>query len=135
MLSPKCRIQIVEDEFIIAEDLKGAMEKIGHTVVGMAETYDEALEQLSETRPELVLLDINLGGNRDGIRLGELLSEQGIPFLYITAYIDADTREKAAATGPKAFLIKPIDFSVLDVNIKFALGKNPSQLKDKEKKP
>ena len=123
MLSPKGRIQIVEDEFIIAEDLKGALHDIGHTVVGMAETYQEAVEHFSAHDPDLVLLDINLGGKEDGIGLGRILSEKNIPFIYISAYIDVKTREKAEATGPVAFLIKPFDLAQLEVNIKFALGR------------
>jgi len=128
MLSPKARIQIVEDEFIIAEDLRGALEEIGHTVVGVAESYNEALEHFDANNPELVLLDINLEGEAEGIKCGELLQVRGIPFIYISAYIDATTREKAESTLPKAFMVKPFDMAELEVNIKHALGPDTSIL-------
>lgn len=128
MLSPKARIQIVEDEFIIAEDLRGALEEIGHEVVGVAESYDEAIQHFEANKADLVLLDINLEGNAEGIKLGELLAEKGIPFIYISAYIDAKTREAAEGTKPKAFMVKPFDFAELEVQIKFALGPDTSLL-------
>jgi DNA-binding NtrC family response regulator len=128
MLSPKARIQIVEDEFIIAEDLHGALEEIGHTVVGVAESYEEAVAHFEENQPELVLLDINLEGEAEGIKCGEILQEKGIPFIYISAYIDAKTRDKAEATNPKAFMVKPFDMAMLEVNIKHALSPGLSAL-------
>ncbi len=128
MLSPKARIQIVEDEFIIAEDLRGALEEIGHQVLGIAESYDEALEHFEANKADLVLLDINLEGHAEGIKLGELLNEKRIPFIYISAYIDAKTREAAERTDPKAFMVKPFDFAELEVQIKFAIGPDTSLL-------
>ena len=128
MLSPKARIQIVEDEFIIAEDLRGALEEIGHTVVGVAESYTEALEHFDANNPELVLLDINLEGEAEGIKCGELLKDRGVPFIYISAYIDSKTRDKAESTEPKAFIVKPFDLAELEVNIKHALGPSISAL-------
>ena len=134
MLSPKARIQIVEDEFIIAEDLRGALEEIGHTVIGVAESYVEAVSDIEKNNPELVLLDINLEGNAEGIKLGEMLKEKGIPFLYISAYIDNKTRELAEATEPKAFLVKPFDMAELEVNIKHALSPDMSSLLNGKRK-
>lgn len=134
MLSPKARIQIVEDEFIIAEDLRGALEEIGHTVVGVAESYDEALDHFEKNKPELVLLDINLEGEAEGIKCGAFLQEHGIPFIYISAYIDSSTREKAESTLPKAFMVKPFDMAELEVNIKHALGPSLSTLKSGQKR-
>lgn len=134
MLSPKARIQIVEDEFIIAEDLRGALEEIGHEVLGIAESYDEALEHFEANTADLVLLDINLEGNAEGIKLGKLLNEKGIPFIYISAYIDAKTREAAESTKPKAFMVKPFDFAELEVQIKYAIGPDTSLLHQGMKK-
>lgn len=134
MLSPKARIQIVEDEFIIAEDLRGALEDIGHEVLGVAESYQEALEHFEAKRADLVLLDINLEGNAEGIKLGEVLNEKRIPFIYISAYIDAKTREAAERTNPKAFMVKPFDFAELEVQIKFAIGPDTSLLNTSSRK-
>ena len=133
MFSPKARIQIVEDEFIIAEDLRGALEDIGHTVVGVAESYNEAVEHFDANKPELVLLDINLEGNAEGIKCGQLLNERNIPFIYISAYIDATTRKNADTTKPKGFIVKPFDLAELEVQIKYALGPNTSVLNKKNK--
>ena len=134
MLSPKARIQIVEDEFIIAEDLRGALEEIGHTVVGVAESYDEALEHFENNKPELVLLDINLEGEAEGIKCGELLKGRGVPFIYISAYIDSKTRDKAETTEPKAFIVKPFDLAELEVSIKHALGPGISALSNRQRR-
>ena len=134
MLSPTARIQIVEDEFIIAEDLRGALEDIGHQVVGIAESYNEALEHFEANKADLVLLDINLEGNAEGIKLGKLLAEKRIPFIYISAYIDAKTREAAERTKPHGFIVKPFDFAELEVQIKFAIGPDTSLLNQGAKK-
>ena len=134
MLSPTARIQIVEDEFIIAEDLRGALEDIGHQVVGIAESYNEALEHFEANKADLVLLDINLEGNAEGIKLGKLLAEKRIPFIYISAYIDAKTREAAERTKPHGFIVKPFDFAELEVQIKFAIGPDTSLLNQGVKK-
>lgn len=134
MFSPKARIQIVEDEFIIAEDLRGALEEIGHTVVGIAESYEEALTHFEENKPELVLLDINLQGEAEGIKCGEILKTKGVPFIYISAYIDSKTRDKAESTNPKAFLTKPFDVGQLQLNIKHALTPSLAALNQSRKK-
>ena len=134
MFYPKARIQIVEDEFIIAEDLRGALEEIGHTVVGVAESFDEAIAHFEEYEPELVLLDINLQGEAKGIKCGQILNNKGIPFIYISAYIDAKTREKAESTKPKAFMTKPFDVGQLQLNIKIALTPSFAALNQKKKK-
>ena len=134
MYSPQAKILIVEDEFIIAEDLRGALEEIGHTVVGMAESYTEALEYIVSRPADLVLLDINLEGNAEGLKIGALLNERNVPFIYISAYIDAKTRDAAELTNPKGFMVKPFDFGVLQLQIKHALGPDTSFLRDSGRK-
>ena len=124
LLFQKADIFLVEDEVIIAEDLAGSLTGIGHNVVGMADNAKDAMLAIKQSEPEVVLLDINIEGDRDGIDLGDQIkSELGLPIIYISAYIDAQTRKRAQKTGPVSFLSKPFDEKELEVAIKFALGK------------
>lgn len=124
MLFQKTDIFIVEDEVIIAEDLAGSLEEMGHKVVGIADNADDAIAGIKTADPQIVLLDINIEGEKDGIDLGaQIQGELRIPIVYISAFIDADTRKRAQQTGPVSFLSKPFDARELEVAIKFALGK------------
>jgi DNA-binding NtrC family response regulator len=101
------KILIVEDEFIVAEDLRFIVERAGDVVCGIAASFQEAVELLAIHQPGLVLLDITLQGERTGIDLGRQLKEGDIPFIYISAYSNQGVLEAANATQPYGFLVKP----------------------------
>ena len=101
------RIIIVEDEFIVAEDLTIIVEKAGYTVPGTAASVEEAIVLINLYNPVLVLLDINLNGKLTGIDLAHQLREQNIAFIYISAYSTQSILEAANATQPYGFLVKP----------------------------
>lgn len=101
------KIIIVEDEFIVAEDLTIIAEKTGYTVPGTAASVEEATKLISLYKPGLVLLDINLEGKLTGIDLAHQLKEENIPFIYISAYSTQSVLEAANATQPYGFLVKP----------------------------
>ena len=118
------KILIVEDELIIAEDVRNMLTKMNYEVVGNAMDYDEALSILNDARPDLILLDVNLNSKRDGIDLANTINETcKIPFIYTTSYSDASTLERAKATNPINYLVKPFKQEQLFSAIEIALHK------------
>ena len=111
---PGRRILIVEDEMFVAMDIEAAVIKAGHTVVGFAGTADRAVALADEMRPDLVLMDIRLLGERDGVDAAiEIRQRFDIPSLLISAYSDAETRARAAPARALGFIAKPFDHALL----------------------
>jgi two-component system, LytTR family, response regulator LytT len=124
MFFQRSEIFIVEDEVIIAEDLAGSLKEMGHEVVGIADNSDQAIQSIRESGPQVVILDIHINGTKDGIELGQIIRDEfKLPIIYISAYIDIETRRRAQRTNPVSFLSKPFDDKEVEVAIKFALGK------------
>ena len=106
----KTRIMIVEDNQIVAEDIRQTLTGFGYHVTGMASGGKEALSIASEGKTDLVLMDVNLGGERDGIEIAaELKDRYNMPVVYLTAHSDMQTLERAKKTEPFGFLIKPFN--------------------------
>ena len=103
----KEKILIVEDEFIVANDLQLTLERAGYIVCGIAASVIEAREIISRERPSLALLDIHLKGKLDGVHLAKELKENNIGFVFLSANSNQQTLEEAKATEPFGFLIKP----------------------------
>jgi DNA-binding NarL/FixJ family response regulator len=109
-LAEKYRILIVEDEPLIAEDLVGFLEENNFHSVGVAHNYDSAIEKIKTTNPQAVLLDINLGEDKDGIDIGrEIRENYNLPFIYLTSYSGKEVLERAKKTRPNGYLLKPFD--------------------------
>ncbi len=105
---------IVEDELLVADYLKEIVLRNGHEVGGMADTIKEAIQLLAQMNFDVVFLDIRLSGNDNGIELGKILSERGIPFIYISANTDLETLREATDTKPFTYLSKPFhDFDII----------------------
>jgi CheY-like chemotaxis protein len=103
------RILIVEDEFFISLDMQNMLQSLGHTVLGIAVSGDEAFRLAQRKEADVALVDIRLIGPRDGIDVAlELLSRFGIPTLFVTANTDPQTRARAQAAQPLGFLEKPV---------------------------
>lgn len=103
------RIVITEDDAIIALDIERQVAAMGHTVVGVAATAEEALRTIEENRPDLVLLDIRLKGAVDGITLAEEIQRHfATRIIFISAYSDRSVIERARAVQPEGYLVKPI---------------------------
>lgn len=123
------KILIVEDELIIAENLKGYCIQLGYEVVAIASSVIDAIQLLAIHSPNIVLLDINLEGNREGIQIAEYINlHLKIPFIFITAYSDSDTFLSAGKTYPSAYIIKPVDLTTLKINIELAIIKYRNNL-------
>ncbi len=101
------KILIVEDEFIVANDLSIILERAGYTVCGIAGSVEEARELIEKYKPQLVLLDIYLKGNLTGIDLARQLAAENIAFVYLSANSNQKILEEAKATQPYGFMVKP----------------------------
>jgi two-component system, response regulator PdtaR len=113
---PGRRILIVEDEMFVAMDIELVVEKAGHQVVGFAGTADRAVALADELHPDLVLMDIRLRGERDGVDAAiEIRQRFDIPSLIISAFSDAPTRERAGPARVLGFISKPFDRALLEI--------------------
>lgn len=102
-------VLIVEDEAIVAMDVSQYVKSLGYEVVGMAVEGSKALELAKTLRPDVILMDINIKGKDDGITVATQIRELYQPsIIYITAYMDDETIQRAVATNPAAYLVKPI---------------------------
>ncbi|MBT4816540.1 MAG: response regulator, partial [Lentisphaerae bacterium] len=121
------RILIVEDELIVAEDLRAKLESLGYEVGGMAMSGEEALEMAEECRGalDLALMDIRLAGKMDGVETAGVMRERfDIPVIYLTAHSDTHTLERAKLTEPFGFLNKPLNARNLHSTVEMALYKH-----------
>jgi PAS domain S-box-containing protein len=117
-------ILIVEDEQIPALDLKETLVGLGYDVTGIAPTGEKAVEMVDARIPDLILMDIQLGGGMSGIDAAEtILSRHSVPIIYTTAYADPDLIERAKKTRPYGYLIKPYDDRAIRTEIDIALYK------------
>src|SRR5437763_11256753 len=117
----KARILIVEDEFIVQLDLQSRLGRLGHTVVGIASRADEAIAKAAELAPDLVLMDVQLEGEMDGVEAARRIrSVQPVPIVYVTAYANATEPQQAQPLRP--CLAKPFATPELGAAIARALS-------------
>lgn len=130
----KNKVLIVEDESIVALGLKKSLEKIGFEVTNTANDYNTTLNSVRLDRPDIILMDINLNSNKDGIEITKRLQKiDNIPVIYTTAFSDDETIERAIKTNPVSYLLKPYNEDELKSNIMLGLYKS-SQVKSFNKK-
>lgn len=116
------RILIVEDEKVVATDIEECLAESGYTVLGAVASGREALKRIVETDPDLVLIDIKLKGPLDGVDVAEAICKHlDIPVVYLTAYADAETLERAKKTDPAGYILKPFDGQRLRTAVEIAL--------------
>jgi PAS domain S-box-containing protein len=119
------KILVVEDEIIVAWDIKETLEKLGHTVVDLVGSGADALGSAFTDRPDLVLMDIRLEDDTDGITAGnEIYHQLNIPVVYLTAHADELTLARATKTNPFGYIIKPFQSQSLQSTIKIALQRH-----------
>jgi len=122
------RILIVEDEHIIALDLRSALEELGYHVVGIAASGEDALARAAESCPELALMDIRIRGSVDGIQTATLLKQRyELPVIYLTANADQLTLRRALETDPAGYLAKPYNARTLHTTIQVALRRHAAE--------
>jgi DNA-binding LytR/AlgR family response regulator len=124
----KANILVVEDEFIVSMDIQSSLKKLGYNVVGAAPSGERALEILEKESPDLVLMDIMLKGEMNGIQTAEIVKQQyAIPVIYLTAYADEATLSKAKVTEPYGYILKPFKEIDLHTSIEMALYKDKKE--------
>jgi two-component system cell cycle sensor histidine kinase/response regulator CckA len=129
----KKKVLIVEDEGIVALDLKSRLEKWGYEVAELASSGEEALRIAEKERPDLVLMDIVLAGKMNGIDAAARIRERvDTPVIYLTAYTDGATLQRAKSTTPYGYIVKPFQERELECNIEIALYKHAAEKKIKE---
>ena len=122
------KIILVEDENIDAMDIKETLESFNCEVPYVASTGIDAIKHILEIMPDLILIDIVLNGDMDGIELAYKIKELGIPFIYLTAHAEEDLVKKAMKTDPYGYIIKPFDKNKLRFSIEHAIYKKEMEL-------
>jgi len=123
-LRKKTQILVVEDESIVAADIRRTLQNLGYDVIDTVSTGRAAIEKAQQHRPDLVLMDIVLKGSMDGIEAAEQIrSCFNIPVVYLTAYTDQQTLQRAKVTEPFGYIVKPFEDRELKSVIKMALYK------------
>jgi two-component system cell cycle sensor histidine kinase/response regulator CckA len=133
---PKARILVVEDESIVAMDIGNMLEKMGYEVIDTVPSGEKAIQKASENQTDLVLMDIMLKGDMDGIQTAEKIRELfHIPVIYLTANAEDNTLQRAKITEPYGYIIKPFQERELNTTIEIAIYKHKSekQLEESEK--
>ena len=129
----KARVLIVEDEALVAEDLKMAVTDLGYDVVGHADNAEEAVKKAVTLKPDVILMDIVLKGEKNGIDAShEIKAQMNIPIIFLTAYTDIGLIDKAKSTEPYAYLVKPFQERQLLASIEMAMHKCQIETKLKE---
>jgi PAS domain S-box-containing protein len=134
---PKIKILVAEDERIVAKDIQNTLRHLGYEVPAIVSTGEAALKKIAVLHPQLVLLDIVLKGNMDGIETAKKIRQKfKIPIIYLTAYEDQDTLNRAKITEPLGYILKPFDERALHTSIEMALYKHAmeSRLSESEEK-
>lgn len=120
----KIKIMVVEDTYIVAKDLQDSLHKLGYSVEEITDSGKAAIQLAEKIRPDLILMDIKLKGKLDGIEAATIIKDQfDIPIIYLTAYADDDTLQRAKRTEPSGYIIKPYKKEELHSVIEMALYK------------
>lgn len=122
---PKAKILVVEDEKIVALDINNVLGKLGYDVPALVASGDDAVEAVKKTKPDLVLMDIVLKGNTDGIEAAELIRHRyGTPIVFLTAYADDEILRRVKHIEPFGYILKPFQEKELYSAIEIALFKH-----------
>lgn len=117
-------ILVVEDEVLVGEEIREELERFGYRVPEIVETGEAVSSAVSRVRPSLILMDIRIGGQMDGIEAAaQVKAAEDIPIIYLTAYSDQETLTRAADTDPEAYLLKPFSQRELMANVSMCLSK------------
>jgi diguanylate cyclase (GGDEF)-like protein/PAS domain S-box-containing protein len=128
------KILVVEDEIIVAKDIKKSLENVGYTVNGIADSGELAIEKAALTRPNVVLMDIRLKGDMDGVQAAqEIWNRFNIPVVYLTANSDISTLQRAKATAPFGYVTKPFKQKELHTAVEIAVHRHQLETKLKQR--
>jgi DNA-binding NarL/FixJ family response regulator len=126
--APPVRILLVEDERLVAMSLKSQLSSLGYQVVGHAASGQEAIDRADELRPDLVLMDIHLEGDMDGVEAAaEIYKQFQLPVVYLTAFSSQDILDRAKITEPMGYILKPYEERELHVVIETAVYRHHAE--------
>ena len=127
------RALIVEDETLIAEDLKERLSRLGFSVIAAVDSADEGIAIATRERPDLVLMDIRLKGEKDGVQAAEEIHQKvDVPIVYLTAYSDRQTLNRIKGSEHDGFILKPFLRRELQATIEIARQRHALRAKQKE---
>jgi DNA-binding response OmpR family regulator len=125
LISPEPRVLIVEDETLMAEELRERLSRFGYSVIAAVDTADEGIAIAIRERPDLVLMDIRLRGEKDGVQAAQEIRQQmDVPIVYVTAYSDRLTVDRVRQTEHDAYLLKPFHRRELKSTIEVAMQRH-----------
>ena len=132
VISSEPRALIIEDEALIAEELRERLSRLGITVIAAVSSGEEGIEIATKERPDLVLMDIRLSGPKDGVQAAkEIRAQVDVPIVYLTAHSDRLTVERANKTDHDGFILKPFLRGELQSTIEVALRRYAIRVKEK----
>ena len=133
LIPPEPRALIVEDETLIAEELKERLSRLGFSVIAAVDTADEGIAIATRELPDLVLMDIRLKGKKDGVQAAREIRDQvDVPIVYLTAHSDRLTVERVKATECDGFLLKPFQRRELQTTIEVAMQRRAMRAKQQK---
>jgi CheY-like chemotaxis protein len=133
LISPGPRALIVEDEILIAEELRERLSRLGFSVIAAVDSAEEGIAIATRESPDLVLMDIRLRGEKDGVQAAHEIRQQvDVPIVYLTAYSDRLTVDRAKATEHDAYILKPFHRSELQTTIEVAMQRHALRAKEKK---
>ncbi|MEX2596926.1 MAG: response regulator [Salibacteraceae bacterium] len=128
-------ILVVEDESIVAKDIQVCLKKLGYDVVGVVSSGEDAITKAEELKPDLVMMDIMLKGEMSGIEAADTIRKsRSIPVIFLTAYTDRNTVDKAKETEPYGYIIKPFKEIDIQTAIEIALYKHGREMEVKKER-
>jgi len=126
-------ILIVEDEIITAKEIEENLKEYNYNVTDIIISSNMIIKSISLNKPDLILMDIKIKGNKDGIEMAKIIKKDyDIPIIFITGFSDNDTIKKAKNTQPYGYIVKPINFNELKITIEISINKHQSDLKIRE---
>jgi CheY-like chemotaxis protein len=128
--STEISVLIVEDEILVARDIESKLKKMGHKVCGIASSGQEAIDMCGEFMPSLIMMDITIEGDMDGVQTAEVIEGKfNVPVIFLTAHSDLGTIHRAKLTMPFGYIIKPFSQRDLVINIGMALFRHKMMMK------
>ncbi|MCB0663782.1 MAG: response regulator transcription factor [Saprospiraceae bacterium] len=125
-------VLIIEDDPLIASDIQGFLEDMDYSVFAIAHNAKAAFKALEKSKPDIALVDINLGNNMDGFIIAErLYNHYDVPFIYLTSYSSAQVLQQAKETHPMGYIVKPFDEADLFTSIEIAIANYARQHRPK----
>ncbi len=129
----KAKVMVVEDEIFIARDLMRILEEMGYIIISIVPSGEQAIRKIKEERPDIVLTDIVLQGEMDGIETAQIIqSKFDIPVIYVTSHGEEMIFERAKKTGPFGYIVKPFKKEELQKTIEMGLYKHKTEKEGKK---